>query len=247
MPSRRIPCQASLIVAVALALPAAPLVPGTTPAVWAAPQPGGLEPGSLLGAIRPDYPRYIGRLRPLAGETVDGIEARRIYMALVRPGAADPVSPASAPLLGPGAHNDILYAETSLGGGRGAAWSLLLLDHEYFHARHLAGATSLPLPGRVAPDVERHFYEAAAWGFNVAEARAGRYRGLSPDDFREALDRYGEHYAALRSLTRDSRPAAWAAYSDLLRRPSLPVTTTGPSLSRVPGRPSDSGRSSAIP
>ncbi len=247
MPSRRIPFLASLFVAGALALPGASLVPGATLAAGAAPDPGCLEPGSLLAVIRPDYPRYIGRLRPLAGETVDRIEARRIYMALVRPGAADPVSPASAPFLGPGVHNDVLYDAASLGGGRGAAWSLLLLDHEYFHARHLAGATSLPLPGRVAPDVERHFYEAAAWGFNVAEARAGRYPGLRPDDFREALDRYGEHYAALRSLTRDSRPAAWAAYSDLLRRPSLPITTIGSSPSRVPGRPSDWGRSAAIP
>lgn len=247
MPSRRNLSLASVLVAGTLALPAASLVPGATPAACAASGPGSLEPGSLLGAIRPDYPRYIGHLRPLAAGAVDRIEALRIYMALVRPGAADPVSPASAPFLGPGVHNDILYDAASLGGGRSAAWSSLLLDHEYFHARHLAGATSLPLPGRVAPDVERHFYETAAWGWNVAEARAGRYPGLRPGEFREALDRYGEHYAALRSLTRDSRPAAWASYSDLLRRPILLVTTIGSSPSGVPGRPSDSGRSSVIP
>lgn len=215
-------------------------------AVCTAAATSAMSPEELLGQIRPDYAAYIGRVRPLADQVPDRT-GQHIYMALVRPGGGDPLSPFCAPFVGPGARNDILYATESIRGEHSNAWAMLLLDHEYFHARHLAGATSLPLPGRVAPEVERHFYEAAAWGFNVAEARSGRYPGLRPEEFREALDRYGEHYAALRDLTRASRPVVWAAYSDGLRHPSLAVTTSGSPRARVPARPSGWDRSPAIP
>ena len=268
MPTPRTPLLAGLFILGALALPGAEaaaetILSAAVPEAAAGPATNRaaaapatrIEPGSLLAALRPDYARFIGRMRPLTGEVLDGIEARRIYMALVRPGAADPASTASAPYLGPDVRNDILYDTASIGGDRSAAWSLLLLDHEYFHARHLAGATSLPLPERVLPEVERHFYEAAAWAWNVAEARSGRYDGLRPDEFREALDRCGEHYAALRSLTQERWPAVWASYSELLRRPTLltppperaPVTTARSLRSRAPGRPSGWDRSPAIP
>jgi hypothetical protein len=194
-----------------------------------------------LQAVRPDYHLYIGGMRPM--ETTG---PQPFYMALVRPGATDPALRASAPLAGPGARNDVLYDRARIGAGRSAAWSLLLLDHEYFHARHLAGATSLPLPRMVAPQAERHFYEAAAWGWNIAEARAGRYPGLRPEEFREALDRYGEHYAALRDLLR-GRDAAWDAVSILLRRPASLVTTPGAWRPGAPARPSGPGRSPATP
>ena len=211
------------------------------------PSPPGAQPASILSRVRPDYERFIGALREIdpALPAVDG--ARGIYMALVRPGATDPARGESAPLIGAGARNDVLYDRAALAGGRSDAWSLLLLDHEYFHARHLAGATSLPRPGRVLPEVERHFYEAAAWGFNVSEARAGRYPGLRPDEFREALDRYGEHYAALRALTEDRDPRTWSAFSDLLRRPAVLVTTRTTPPSSGPARPSGWDRSPATP
>src|SRR5712692_6618894 len=142
-------------------------------------------PSLLLQGIHPDFGRYIRALRPLG--TIDRRESepRPIYMALVRPGAVAPVRNESAPFIGPGARNDILYDVFAIGKGRSTAWTLLLLDHEYFHARHLAGSTSLPLPSGAVPEIERHFYEAAAWGFNVAQARSGRYAGLRPDEFRE--------------------------------------------------------------
>lgn len=152
---------------------------------------------------------------------------RPIYMALVRRGADDPSRLDNAPFAGPGVRNDIVYQKSSLDASRSLAWTLLLLDHEYFHARHLAGATSLPLPGDVPGECERHFFEAAAWGFNVAEARRGRYDGLREDEFREALDRFGEHYRALRMVTRDTDPAAWQSFSDLLRSPAELVRTAG--------------------
>ena len=202
--------------------------------VWLALIPGGrtghaaqtdrtatrVDPAGVLSAARPDYHSYISALRPMSGREQGGAHGRTLYMALVRPGASDPSRTDSAPLAGPGVRNDVLYNPASIGPGRNPAWLKLLLDHEYFHARHLAGATSLPLPGKVSAEVERHYFEAAAWGFNVAEARARRYPGLRPSEFREALDRYGEHYAALRHLALKQYPDLWSGFSERLKKPS---------------------------
>jgi hypothetical protein len=190
-----------------------------------APIDGGprLEPPALvraLAGLRPDYRRYIFSVRPLS----PGV-ARRIYMALVRPGATNPAGRGSAPYAGPGARNDIVYDEEAVVSGHSLAWRNLLLDHEYFHARHMAGATLLPVTRGDAPELERHYNEAAAWGFNVAEARAGHYPGLREDEFREALDRMGEHYAALRALLKDADPERWNRISELLRRPDRLIET----------------------
>ena len=174
-----------------------------------------------LARLRPDYARYIFSVRPLAPGA-----GGRVYMALVRPGATDPSGRGSAPYAGPGARNDILYDESAVSSGHSIAWRYLLLDHEYFHARHMAGATLLPVARGDAVDLERHYNEAAAWGFNVAEARAGQYPGLREDEFREALDRLGEHYAALRALLKDADPERWSRISELLRRPDRLIGTT---------------------
>src|SRR5574341_456361 len=132
---------------------------------------------SALATMRPDYRSYVGHIRPLVGDARAAAEV--LYMALVRPGASDPSRNENAPFVGPGARNDILYDPALFDSGGSAGWVLLLLDHEYFHARHLAGATDLPVPPRAPAAMERHFCEAAAWGFNVAQARSGRYPGLS--------------------------------------------------------------------
>src|SRR2546425_1113025 len=174
-----------------------------------------------LASMRPDYTRYIFSVRPLA----PGI-GRRLYMALVRPGATDPSVHGSAPFAGRGARNDIVYDQAAVVSGHSVAWTRLLLDHEYFHARHMAGATRLPVARGDPLEVERHYNEAAAWGFNVAEARAGQYPGLREDEFREALDRLGEHYAALRALLKDTDPKRWGRLSDLLSRPERLIETT---------------------
>ena len=197
--------------------------------------------GDLAG-LHPDYALYIAALRPIETDAT-----RPPYMALVRPGASDPSRSASAPLAGNGARNDIVFDRTALDGRRSDAWRRLLLDHEYFHARHLAGATSLPRPGSDRPDIQRHFYEAAAWGWNVGRARAGIYPGLRPAEFREALDRYGDHYRALQSLlTREEAPAA-ARRLDArqLRAPEDLLTTISSRPPAARGRLSDSDRSSA--
>src|SRR2546425_133823 len=127
----------------------------------------------------------------------------------------------------PGARNDIVYDAEAILKGHSLAFRYLLLDHEYFHARHLAGGTLLPLASGAGADIERHYNEAAAWGYNVAEARAGRYPGLRSDEFREALDRQGEHYAALKALIKEKDPGRWGRIAELLRQPVLFVKTDG--------------------
>jgi hypothetical protein len=214
--------------------------------ILAAPAPmpaGAIDPAEiLLRDLRPDYRTFVHAIRPMDHVAATGSP---VYMALVRTDAGDPGRRESAPYAGPGARNDILYDPGVLGGTRGAAWTTLLLDHEYFHARHLAGATGLPLPLRTGAGIERHFFEAAAWGYTVSEARAGRYPGLREEEFREALDRYGEHYRALRTLTREENPALWSSLADPLRG-DVAVRTAGSPPPAVPARLSGSGRAPAI-
>jgi hypothetical protein len=216
----------------------------TAPAPDASPAPSGGDPAeALLRSIHPDYLTYVRAVRSLDRP---GAERPSVYMVLVRPGASDPTRHESAPFAGPGARNDILYDPDVLNGSRSVGWTLLLLDHEYFHARHLAGATELPLPLRSGAGVERHFFEAAAWGYTVTQARSGRYAGLREDEFREALDRYGEHYRSLRALTQDAAPALWSTLSDPLRG-DVVVRTSGSAPPAAPWRPSAPDRAPAIP
>lgn len=238
-PSKRFPPSPAWQVRAAVALLVGFAAGGPAPAAGPAEPP--------IATLRPDYGRYIGDVRPLDLRAPHAGGADRIvYMALVRHGSESIQGKENAPLAG-GARNDILYDPAAIGPERSAAWTLLLFDHEYFHARHLAGTTSLPMSGRLPAGVEIQFYEAAAWGFNVAEARAGRYPGLLPGEFREALDHYGEHYAALRALTMDGDPALWQSLSDLLRRPPFLVMMNASRPATDPARPSDWGRSTATP
>ena len=180
---------------------------------------------SVLQALHPDYRAWVKTVRPL--RPGDG-ERASVYMALVRQGAGDAVSGSSAPLLGPGARNDIVYDPAVLGVGRSPAWVQLLLDHEYFHARHLAGGSAVPLPQGLSPAAARHYYEAAAWGYTVARARAGSYPGLRGAEFREALDRYGDHARALRQMTGRSVPEPLLGQALLTASPAPSVAAPAP-------------------
>jgi hypothetical protein len=233
MPSSRKPLW-SRVLSVSILMAAVPVAAAFAAAALPAADPA----ERLLQSLHPDFGNYVGAVRPLA-VAADGSVAP-VYMALVRPGAADPTAAASAPFAGPGARNDILYDPRVIAAGRSEGWTLLLLDHEYFHARHLAGATSLPLPRDTGAAIEHHFCEAAAWGYTVEQAREGRYPGLRPDEFREALDRYGDHFRALRTMTRGSE--AWTTLEAPLLQPAALVRTTGLSPAAAPSRPSDSDR-----
>jgi hypothetical protein len=180
---------------------------------------------TVLGALHPDYRAWVKSVRPL--QPGDG-ERASVYMALVRQGAGDAVSGSSAPVLGPDAHNDIVYDPAVLTAGRSLAWVQLLLDHEYFHARHLAGGSLVPLPAGLSSAAARHYYEAAAWGYTVARARAGSYPGLSEMEFREALDRYGDHARALRQLTGRSVPETLLQHALLTASPAPSSSAPAP-------------------
>jgi hypothetical protein len=188
---------------------------------------------AVLGALHPDYRAWVQSVRPL--QPGDG-ERASVYMALVRQGAGDAVSGSSAPLLGAGARNDIVYDPAVLGAGRSVAWVQLLLDHEYFHARHLAGGSLVPLPSGLSSAAARHYYEAAAWGYTVARARAGSYPGLSESEFREALDRYGDHARALRQMTGRAFPETLLAHALVNVNASPAPSAAVPALPSVPGR-----------
>jgi hypothetical protein len=237
-----LPALAGAAVAAVLPILAAPSPP-PAPATTAASHGTVDRAEVLLRDLHPDYQIFVHAIRPMDEVVAAGSP---VYMALVRAGADDPGRRESAPYAGPGARNDILFDPGVLGATRGEAWTMLLLDHEYFHARHLAGATGLPLPLRTGAGIERHFFEAAAWGYTVSEARAGRYPGLREGEFREALDRYGEHYRALRALTREENPALWSSLAAPLRGDGA-VRTTGSPSPAVPSHLSGSGRAPAIP
>jgi len=256
LPGNPIPTRLSvaLLIASTSLAPATHCLAGGAPASAALREPGGTtgfaiqaEAGAALlsddlAGLHPDYALYIGGLRP-----IEAAPSRRLYMALVRPGANDPSRSASAPLAGPGARNDIVFDRSALDDRRSEAWRRLLVDHEYFHARHLAGATSLPRPASDRPEIQRHFYEAAAWGWNVGRARAGLYPGLRPAEFREALDRYGDHYRALQSLLAQEGTLAVDRRLDArqLRAPEVLLMTISSPPPAGLGRLSDSDRSPA--
>ena len=69
----------------------------------------GSPPGTILSALRPDYRRYIGEMRPMEMNGLIEPAMRAIYMALVKPGATDPTRRESAPFTGP---NDSRRAAT---------------------------------------------------------------------------------------------------------------------------------------
>src|SRR3989442_11403417 len=86
-----------LLLASALCVPA-----GTLPQA-ASRRDGGADfaPGTILSALRPDYRRYIGEMRPMEMNGLIEPAMRAIYMALVKPGATDPTRRESAPLTRP--------------------------------------------------------------------------------------------------------------------------------------------------
>lgn len=170
---------------------------------------------SILAAMRPDYASYIGAIRP--GST--RFHPVTLYMGLVREGGKDPTMLEDAPLVGHGVKNDVVVYADSREAGRSEGWAMLLIDHEYFHARHLARGDNTPVPSFGSSEVDRHFYEAVAWGYNLAEAEEGEYPTLTHADYLEAFRNYTMHFEAFRDyiLRRDRH--AWAHYRRFLPEP----------------------------
>ncbi|HMC82843.1 MAG TPA: hypothetical protein VKL61_06385 [Candidatus Polarisedimenticolia bacterium] len=178
--------------------------------------PGTDDFESILGRIRPDYRSFIGAIRP--GRT--HLHPATLYMGLVRPGGQDPSLKDDTPLVGHGILNDVIVYADSREAGRSAGWAMLLIDHEYFHARHLSRGDKTPVPSFGDPEASRHYFEAVAWGYNLAQADEDEYPTLTHADYREAFRNYSLHFEAFRDyiLMRD-RPA-WAHYRRFLPDPS---------------------------
>jgi len=164
-----------------------------------------------LAALHPDWNEYIGAVRPAGGA------APNIYLGLVEPGGTDPRRLADAPTPGRARRFDLLFFPAAAPSD--GPWGRLLLDHEYFHARHLARAADLPLPGFGEAAADRHFREAMAWGYNLRRSRDGVYGDLPSARLAEVTARYREHRDAFQGFVRARDAESWAYYARLLPAP----------------------------
>ena len=169
----------------------------------------------ILSALHPDYSLYVGAIR--TGDT--RFHPPTLYMGLVRAGGKDPTSLEDAPRLGRGIKNDIVVYANSREQGRSDGWAMLLIDHEYFHARHLSRGDRTPVPSFGDSEADRHFYEAVAWGYNLAQADDGEYPTLTHADYMEAFRNYSMHFEAFRQFILSHDYHAWAHYRRFLPDP----------------------------
>jgi hypothetical protein len=172
---------------------------------------GGCDPASILRGLHADYADYIRAVRvPSVLRASASPEA--LYSGLVRAGGSDPRLREDAPASGHGARNDVVLFAAALDAARAPGWLPLILDHEYFHARHLAGGWSTPLVEFGDAAADHDYYEAVAWGYVCRRARDGVYGDLASADLREVRALYARHFEAIRAFILERQPTAWAHY-----------------------------------
>jgi len=170
----------------------------------------------ILASLHPDYAAYVGSIRTGPGH----LHPANLYMGLVREGGRDPSCRTDAPVAGWGIRNDIVVYADSREADRSLGWAMLLIDHEYFHARHLARGDRTPVPSFAEREATRHYFEAVAWGYNLTQADDGDYPTLTHADYAEAFRNYSLHFEAFRDyILRHDRPA-WAYYQRFLPDPA---------------------------
>lgn len=160
-----------------------------------------------LAAMHPDQASWIAAVRAVRARA-----GGAVYAGLVRPGGIDPGHREDAPSRGAGARNDLVIFPQTLGGTHTPAWVDLILDHEYFHAKHLAKGFPIPLVSFGAERIDRHYLEALAWGWVVKRIDEGHHAGLSPKEVAEVRAAYGRHLEAFRKFIMERHPEAWAHY-----------------------------------
>lgn len=173
----------------------------------------------ILGELHPDFRLFVGAIRPGPSR----LHPSNLYMGLVRPGGLDPTRRDDAPLVGRGVRNDIIVYADSRELGRSLGWAQLLIDHEYFHARHLAGGFGVPLVSFHDREADHHYHEALAWGWVLARADQGVYGRLSAREREEAASHYRSHREAFRAFVARRQPSAWAHYGRFLADPDDPL------------------------
>lgn len=183
-----------------------------------------------LARLHPDYSQYIHALRLVSAHAAL-VSPEPLYSGLVRVDGSEPRIAADSPATGRGARNDVLLFPSMLDPGRSPGWRELILDHEYFHARHLARGWPAPLVDFGSAEMNRSYYEALAWSYVVDRARQGVYGSLSAFDTREALATYRRHHQAIRREIMKRQPTAWAHYGRFLidpeAGPAPPVGSAG--------------------
>jgi hypothetical protein len=199
----------ALLPAVAAALTIAP--PAAADAAIAAAAPGSRPVAlfaALLADMHPEHSLFVRQVR--AGQR--RLHPQGALAGVVRPGGSDPLDPADAPRAGQGERNDIVVYDDTFEVGASEAWQRLIVDHEYFHTRHLAHGAEPPAVDFGDAEASRHYYEALAWQHNLERIEASRYPGLSIADARRARQRYREHRAAFERWLKRDHPHAWRHY-----------------------------------
>ncbi len=182
-------------------------------------QPG--DPAAILEALHPDSDQYIHALRIVTTHEAR-VSPRALYSGVVRRGGLEPRSLEDAPDSGPGVRNDVLIFPAAIDPARSPAWFVLILDHEYFHARHLAHGWRTPVADFGEREANRDYYEAVAWSYVLERALQGVYGDLTEADLREVRAKYRRHREALRTMIGRHQPAAWVHYSRFLFDPEDP-------------------------
>jgi hypothetical protein len=167
---------------------------------------------TILVAMHPDHARYIRSVRTAPA----GASRANIYLGLVRVGGNDPRDPADAPRPGAQQRYDVLVFPPPTATSWSDGWRRLLVDHEYFHARHLARGDRLPHPTFARASANRHFQEALAWGYNLQRMAENSYGTLPENRRREVLQHYQRHRQALARYVQREQPSAWSYYGRFL-------------------------------
>ncbi len=167
---------------------------------------------ALLAAMHPDHARYIQSVRSAPA----GVAPADLYLGLVRVGGRDPRDPADAPRPGAQQRYDVLVFRPPSATPWSDGWSRLLVDHEYFHARHLARGDRLPRPTFARASANRHFQEALAWGYNLQRLSENAYGALPEQRRREVRQHYRRHREALARYVQQKQPSVWSYYGRFL-------------------------------
>ena len=160
-----------------------------------------------LAAMHPDQADYIAGVSIGKGRA-DGV----VYAGLVRPGGSDPADEDDAPVRGKGVRNQLVIFPDALSGSHSAAWIDVILDHEYFHARHLSRGFPIPLASFGNERIDRNYLEALAWGWIVSRIDDGLHAGLAPKERAEVRGNYERHLDSFRGFVMERQPEAWAHY-----------------------------------
>jgi len=166
---------------------------------------------SFLHEMHADAGVYVRSVRMIS-EAPAGSAPGGIYSGLVRAGGRDPRVRADSPVPGVGQRNDIVLFASAFSSSQSDAWLRLILDHEFYHARHLARDGPAPLVDFGRGSANHDYYEAAAWAWVVERAAIGVYGVLTEPEIREARSTYKRHREGIRAFVLERQPTAWAHY-----------------------------------